>query len=45
MQHRGLIVLTNQDGKEYTGKVKICTNKLNTENYLHISDTVTMEHI
>lgn len=39
VQHRGSIFLTNQDGKEYTGTVKIYTSKINAENYLHISNT------
>lgn len=39
VQHRGSISLTNQDGREYTGTIKIYTSKLNAENYLHISNT------
>ena len=39
VQHRGSISLTNQDGREYKGTIKIYTSKLNAENYLHISNT------
>ena len=39
VQHRGTIFMTDQDGNEENGKVKIYTSKFNAENYIHISDT------
>lgn len=39
VQHRGSIFLTDQDGREHTGTIKIYTSKINAENYLHISNT------